>query len=807
MFESSATLNWVRLPFSPPDASSKTAEGYRLEASSTNFGALSPGGAALASATPNVALSTLTVTGLLPNTTYFFRAGALDWGGGAHFAGIPATATYAEPPASPLIAALYPSSATVSWGAVASQGYELQASINPTFSPLFFSSTTDGGAAGLTVFGLAADTTYFLRIGSINHDGRRSFAPLGSTSTLALAPISPFFPSVPTSGVFVTSPTVQWTAVAAQGYALEASTAADFAGTVLSSATPNGALGSLIALGLDSGTTYYFRVGSLNWNSAPNYQIVGATRTLVSPKRWTGGVDNRWNTPGNWTPSGVPGKNDTVTVNTAVSIYAVGADISFSSLTLGSLLGVGANLTLSTSVASGGDVILYKGAGLTLGTTHTVRINGDFTMVSGSSLTHLSSGTQQNYEVDLDVAGLFDLQEGATMTATAMGFQGGGPNQAGAGTGAGGGTSINNTGGGGGGHGGAGSGGTGGSGGGANDSATNPVLLGSGGGGGRIAAGTGRAGGKGGGLFIVRAQTMRVYGRIEADGGHTISGTGSGGGGSGGGVNLAAAVFYGTGTLSARGAPGGSTLGGGGGGGRVSVNITQSGSACGLTYDVGGAMGTASSGSNGTVSSSDTIQAPANFLGLNPSSYSVHWNWFLSNGAADYQIFSSTGGAGQSPLLSAQTTSFTTLDLAANTTASFFVRARSCGQSADSALLSLATLAKQPLPPAQAFLQVNASSATVAWAARPLVPQAETAEGYRLEASSTNFGAAPEAIRSLRPRPTSASPPSHSPASPQYHLLLPHGLHQLGLQPQHLHRPGFHSARWPIRSPARNPTP
>ncbi|MEK7389191.1 MAG: fibronectin type III domain-containing protein, partial [Elusimicrobiota bacterium] len=733
VFETSATLNWAALAASPQAA---TSEGYELQASSTNFGALLPGGTVLSSSTPNAALSTLTVSGLAADTTYYFRVGALNWAGAPSLVVVGSTSTLSSP-VTPAFVSIQVTSAVVSWTPVPSQGYELQASVNANFSPLFFSSTSAGGASSLDVQGLSADTTYFWRVGSINHNSARNFTALDSTSTLTLAPTSPFFPA---SGVFFTSVTVQWGAVTSQGYLLSASTAADLSGDLISSATLNGLSTRLIDLGLDSGTTYYFRVGAYNHNSVPNYSAVLATQTLNSPKTWTGATNNLWNTATNWSPSGVPGKNDSVSIVITANIDAAGTAISFSSLTIGSPAGVAVALTLSTTVANSGDVIIYKNAGLTLATTNLILLNGDLIMVSGSSLSHRNNATAQNYAVNLNVSGLFDLRSGATVAVSGVGYKGGAANVTGSGPQGGGGTSINNTGGGGGGHGGAGSAGTGGSGGAANDSPTSPAILGSGGGGGRIGVGTGQAGGAGGGLAVIAAQTMNILGRIDADGKDGGLGAGSGGGGAGGGVRLTAQVFSGTGTIAARGGAGGDSLGGGGGGGRVSIDIAASGSACDLSYDVSGGTGTSASGAAGTVSSTATIIAPAAFTGLNATTSTIHWTWALSNGAGSYQIFSSTGGDGQSPVLSAQTSFYTATDLAANTTHAFFVRALSCGQNTDSASFSLSTLPKTPLALPQAFLAVNASSITIAWSSLPAAPQEDSSEGYRLDASTApNF--------------------------------------------------------------------
>ncbi|MFC2061913.1 LamG-like jellyroll fold domain-containing protein, partial [Elusimicrobiota bacterium] len=89
------TLNWKAHPETP---SSSTCEGYIVEASSTNFGAQSPGGTVYSSATYLCSLSTLTVSGLSPNTTYWFRIGAYNWSYTANYVTAGSTKTIiAEP--------------------------------------------------------------------------------------------------------------------------------------------------------------------------------------------------------------------------------------------------------------------------------------------------------------------------------------------------------------------------------------------------------------------------------------------------------------------------------------------------------------------------------------------------------------------------------------------------------------------------------------------------------------------------------------------------------------------------------------
>ena len=128
------------------------------------------------------------------------------------------------------------------------------------------------------VVSLLADTTYELRVQAIGHSGHRTdFLALGSTSTLSDPPTG-----ISIDEVFETSMTVSWNTVTSQGYVLElSSTDFDGSGTVYSSATTNGSLGSLIVEGLERNTTYYARVASLNWNSMRSWADDGSRPTLT----------------------------------------------------------------------------------------------------------------------------------------------------------------------------------------------------------------------------------------------------------------------------------------------------------------------------------------------------------------------------------------------------------------------------------------------------------------------------------------------------------------------------------------------
>lgn len=87
--DDSATVAWAALPAGTPQDHSATAEGYVLEASSTNFGALAPGGIVISSVSYGILTSTLALRGLDFSTTWYFRVGALNWSGAPSYTTLP----------------------------------------------------------------------------------------------------------------------------------------------------------------------------------------------------------------------------------------------------------------------------------------------------------------------------------------------------------------------------------------------------------------------------------------------------------------------------------------------------------------------------------------------------------------------------------------------------------------------------------------------------------------------------------------------------------------------------------------------
>lgn len=229
-------------------------------------------------------------SGLVPNAQYNFRAGALN-SGGLNFSansflslGV-STYTAAVPPAAGAApAALSTGSMHYSFSVAPNAAGTLataQVSTDPNFGSI--AGTVANTANGFAEYGgLLNNTTYYGRAMAL-HDPAASnpdsaFTALGGASTLAKAPAAAptFLP------ISLTSVTVNFTACpgGCEGYRVQASPDPAFGSLVVSSDVPSAQLTGGLT-GLQPATTYYVRVGALNWNSVSSFSAVAATMTLI----------------------------------------------------------------------------------------------------------------------------------------------------------------------------------------------------------------------------------------------------------------------------------------------------------------------------------------------------------------------------------------------------------------------------------------------------------------------------------------------------------------------------------------------
>ena len=167
--------------------------------------------------------------------------------------------------------------------------YELSAFDDwPNFSGrlIISSVTTDGTVATLSYDpgDLAANTTYFMRIGAL-YNGATTYINTVPSSTSTLTSLNT---TQQYYKMYITSVTFNWAAFCtgpgnntSEGYELDASTMPDFSGTPFVTSVLSPATSTLTIVGLAPYTPYYFRVGGINYNNVVNYTVMAATRTLV----------------------------------------------------------------------------------------------------------------------------------------------------------------------------------------------------------------------------------------------------------------------------------------------------------------------------------------------------------------------------------------------------------------------------------------------------------------------------------------------------------------------------------------------
>src|SRR5436853_2820707 len=135
----------------------------------------------------------------------------------------------------------------------------------------------------LTVSGLAAFTTYYLRVGDLNWNNATNYVSIGSTMTTAGGAVG----SPAISAVYLSTITATWTTVPnVTGYDVEASTMSNFTGTIFSTATTNTRATTLTvssATNLAPDTTYFVSIGAL-YNGATTYipTVPASSSTLTS---------------------------------------------------------------------------------------------------------------------------------------------------------------------------------------------------------------------------------------------------------------------------------------------------------------------------------------------------------------------------------------------------------------------------------------------------------------------------------------------------------------------------------------------
>lgn len=249
----------------------------------------SPGFSPIAATAQTTSLSA-SFSGLESNRFYYAEVAGVNAAGTrtAFVSASTATAVAAPAAASVAVTTRTASSFGFAWAAgslAAGTSYSAQVSSSPSFA--FSLSSVVTAASSATLSGLQLNTTYYARVQamSVSSDPDGPFLSAASGSTLAAPPTAA---GTAFTEISFTSVTVHWVplplspqSAAAEGYRVELSSIASFSSVSAVSLAPPGASSAVVS-GLTIGTTYYARVGSLNWESLPSYLWVpGAAQTIL----------------------------------------------------------------------------------------------------------------------------------------------------------------------------------------------------------------------------------------------------------------------------------------------------------------------------------------------------------------------------------------------------------------------------------------------------------------------------------------------------------------------------------------------
>lgn len=202
-------------------------------------------------------------------------------------------------------------------------------------------------------------------------------ASTGSCTNPGTGEIEDYLITISSTGVAPSAPTANaasnltcnafsanWSSVAtATSYNLDVATDAAF--TSMVGGYGDLSVGNVLTysvIGLNSGVTYYYRVRAAGCGgTSVSSGTQSATPSSGNAKAYTGATNGSWSTASNWTPSGVPGICDNVTIPSGVTVQILdGTNAKCNNLTITGPSGV-LQMQLSVGLGPTGDSLTVYG--------------------------------------------------------------------------------------------------------------------------------------------------------------------------------------------------------------------------------------------------------------------------------------------------------------------------------------------------------------------------------------------------------------------------------------------------------------
>ena len=351
--------------------SSGTTEYHVYVSTNSSFTALVSGlNPKTVTGNPYPATST-SISGLNRGTKYYIRVRAYSGAGESSNSNTVNATTAPDAPTATNASSILDQSFQANWNAASgATGYTLYVSTNSSFSSHIsgYNGKSVGNVTSYNVSGLSSNTTYYYRLKASNSSGTSGYSNSKSLTTVCSAPVSSAATSVTQSSF-----NANWSASgSATGYYLDVATNSSFSSKVTGYDNKDvGNVTTYNVTGLNSGTTYYYRVRSYNSNGSSGNSSTQSLTTLPStPVATSSTMVHQTSFTSNWnSTTGATGYRLDVATDNGFTNFVTG----YNNLDVSNVTTYSVNSNLSANTTYYYRVRAYNGTG-TSGNSNTVNL-------------------------------------------------------------------------------------------------------------------------------------------------------------------------------------------------------------------------------------------------------------------------------------------------------------------------------------------------------------------------------------------------------------------------------------------------